>query len=1282
MTLPLIPFRVRRLVCLATAWSGALLPAMAAPQSLFDGRTLAGWEGNPQHWRVEDGAITGTIPEGQRLAKNEFIYWQGEVADFELTAEFRISGAPSANSGIMFRAQKGADGHAAGYQADMDQGAVWLGRIYDEHGRALLVERGARVSIAPDGRRWTEEFGKAADFVSLPKPAGEWNTYRIHASASHMEVWVNGRRVAVLDDHQTNAADFAGLLALQLHSGPGPVKVQFRNLQLTTIGRTALPPAPQPLAAKAAPAEKSIGVARKNGDPPLRRAAGVDDLTRLKTSPVLWHLRDNPAKPTAVANPAAQKLVAGIKLVSGFQAELVAAEPDLHQPIAFAFDDRGRIWVAEAFSYPNKQPEGKGKDRILILEDKDGDGRFETKKTFAEKLNLVSGLEVGFGGVWVGAAPHLLFIPDQNRDDVADGPPQVLLDGWGFQDTHETLNSFTWGPDGWLYGCHGVFTHSFVGKPGTPDAQRQKIRAGVWRYHPVRHEFEVFAHGASNQWGLDFNSVGHLFMTHCRSFHGQGGTTYVLRNGHYWNQANNDYAPFISNRPAEFAPGLKNFLPASARYDSGEGGAGKPGTTAVYGGHSHVGTMIYLGDNWPDAYRDHLFTHNLHGHQINHQVNARVGSAYETFHGGFDMSFVPDATFLPVDLQYGPDGAVYTIDWSDTQHCHNPRDEIWDRTNGRLYRVAWAATYKPAKVDLAAKSDAELAALHTHKSEWFVRVARRVLQERAAARTIDNAALSALRTQASDTKADITSQLRALWTLHVTNALDAARLQSALAHPSEIVRGWAVQLGTESAARASPAAASNQRPGTAALPAAQLLALAQTEPSSLVRLAIASAVPALPLDQRWPIAAALAAHADDANDRFLPKMVWFALAPTVAADIPRVLDLAARTPLPTLADSILWFAARTAAGREQIAARLTQLPDAAAARALRVLAFSLESEAGLAMPAAWAQVMARFAGTTDHAVRAASEQLSALFGDKAVLAPVRARLADTSTPLAERRRALDLLRRAGDTESTALLVKLLDDTSLRSAVIPLVANAADTGAVAAGLIAHFAAFDPADRNAALGALTSKPALALPLLRAVESGAFDRKALTALHARQLRNLRNPEVTRALDRVWGRANESSADARATIGRLRDVYRNAPVWSYEIEAGRKVYERLCSACHAMGGPAVAGKLGPDLSGTWRNGLDYFLENIIDPNAVVGTAFELHILTKKDGSVVSGMIDKETDTVVAVRTVTDTVNVPKADIKERQKTPQSLMPPGLLEALPEREVVELLKFLTTEPK
>lgn len=1257
-----------------SSWASAV--AAPATQAIFDGKTLTGWEGNTAAWRVEDGAITGEIAADTKLAKNEFLYWQGEVADFELTAEFRLSGVPSANSGIQFRSIRHPDGHAQGYQADLDDGKLWLGRIYDEHGRALLVERGARVSIAPDGRRWNEDFGKPSDYVQLSRPAGEWNTYRILASGPHIELWINGTRVSVLDDHQADAARYAGVLGLQLHSGPGPVKIQFRNLQLTALGHTELPavtgkPAATSAAAAALAAPTNaadIGNYRRNGDPPLKRLAGVDDLTRLSSSPVLWHLRDNPAKPTAVANPAAQKVVTGMKLVQGFQAELIAAEPDLHQPVAFAIDERGRLWVAEAYGYPNRQPEGQGKDRIVILEDKDGDGVFETKKVFAEKLNLVSGLEIGFGGVWVGAAPYLLFIPDQNHDDVPDGPPQVLLDGWGFQDTHETLNSFTWGPDGWLYGCHGVFSNALVGKPGTPDSERIRVRAVVWRYHPVRHEFEVYAAGGSNQWGLDFNSVGHLFMTHCRSFYGGGGTTYVVRNGHYWNQGNNNFAPFISNRGTDFAPDLKNYLMASARYDSGEGGAGKPGTTAVYGGHSHVGTMIYLGDNWPDTYRDHLFTHNLHGHQLNHQVNVRTGSAYETFHAGYDLLFAPDPTYMAVDLQYGPDGAVYVIDWVDTQHCHNPRDELWDRTNGRLYRVEWAATYQPVKVDLSAKSDAELAALHTHKSEWYVRTARRLLQERAVTRTIESAAVTALRAQASDTTSDIVAQLRALWTLHVTGNLAPAQRAAALAHASETVRAWAIQLAVDN-------------PAALAISSAELARLAAKDASSAVRLSVASAVPALPLADRWPVVAALAAHGEDASDRYLPKMTWFAAAPAVAGDIPRALDLAASTALPTLADSLRWFVARTAVGRDQLAARIVTLPEAAAARALRVFAFALETEAGLKMPAAWPQVAARFATVADPAVRGAYEQLSALFGDKTVLVAIRARLANIATPLAERRRALDLLKRAGDTESTAVLVGLLADKDLRTAVIPLLGTAADAPAAAAGLIAKFPSFNAADRNAALAALTSRPVLALPLLRAVESGAFDKKALTALHARQLRNLKNPDVTTLLDRVWGKTTESSADMKATVARLRRTYQEAPVWSYEVAAGKKVFEKTCVACHAIDSTTVS-KLGPNLAGTWRNGLDYFLENIVDPNAVVGTDYQLNLITKRDGTVVAGMIDKETDTVLAMRTVTETVNVPKSEIKSREVTPQSMMPPGLLEALPEREAVELLKFLTTEVK
>ncbi|MBM3866155.1 MAG: DUF1080 domain-containing protein [Verrucomicrobia bacterium] len=1225
------------------------------PRPLHDGRSLAGWTG-PAAWRAAgDGLAADLAPAGGGALR-----WSGEVGDFELDAEFRLAGGAGARAALAFRT-----GGTGGYRVELDPGAVWLGRLTRETSGELLAERGERGAIAPDGRRWREPFGEPGNFAALLRATPAWNTLRVVARGPHLETWVNGVRVAVADDHRSGAAAHHGGLALVAEAGPGTI--EFRALRLTDLGRSPLPPAATAAAVATEPAagpNPGIGTTRRNGDPPLKRTPGVDDTTRLVASPVLWHLRGNQAPASPVANPGGQRVATGFRLVHGFQADLVAAEPDVRQPIAFAFDARGRLWIAEAHSYPNRQPEGQGRDRVIILEDADGDGHFETRRVFLEGLNLVSGLEVGFGGVWIGAAPHLLFVPDRDGDDRPDGPADVLLDGWGWQDTHETLNSFTWGVDGWLYGCHGVFTFSNVGAPGTPAAQRQRIRAGVWRYHPVRRAFEVFAHGGSNQWGLDFNAHGHLFMTHCRSFHGGGGTTHVIRNGHYWNQANNDYAPWISNRGPDFAPGLRNFLPSSARYDSGEGGAGKPGTSAVYGGHSHVGTMIYLGDNWPAAYRDSLFTHNLHGHQINHQVNVRTGSGYETFHGGHDVLFSPDPTYLPVDLQYGPDGAVYAIDWSDTQHCHNPRDEIWDRTNGRIYRVAWAATWRPARVDLGRLDDATLAALHGHASEWHVRTARRLLQERAARGALATAALTDLRARADDRAAPVPRQLRALWTLHATGALDAARLTAALAHPDDAVRAWAVHLATE-------------QPGHPAMPAETFARLAASDSSAHVRLALASAVPALPADARWPVASALARRSEDATDRFLPRLVWSALAPEVTADLPRALALANETALPVVADSLRWFAARQPAGREALAAEVAA---GGSVRTLRVLAFALEAEAGLPMPAAWPRLAARFAGAADPHARDAVEQLAALFGDRSVLGPVRARLADRNVPAAERRRALDLLRRTGDPGAVPLLAELLGDPDLRAAVIPLLGAAPDAPAAAQALLGAFRGLGSAERNAALAVLTGRTELARALLGAVAAGSFDRRDLTALHARQLRKLGDPEVNRRLEGVWGRTAEASTDAKATIARLRDTFRNAPVWAFDAAAGRRTYERLCAACHVSGGPD-AGRLGPDLAGTWRHGLDYFLENIVDPNAVVGAAYELHVLTRRDGTVVSGMIDRESETAVVVRTVAETVTIPRADIRERQRTTQSLMPPGLLEALPEREAVELLKYLT-EPR
>jgi putative membrane-bound dehydrogenase-like protein len=1401
LTAALLPWST---TTVAMAADPAVVPASGpAPMALFDGKTLTGWEGETKHWSIKDGAITGTIAPDEKLGGNLFLWWSGEVADFDLTLEYRITGDPSANSGIQFRSERFPNGHAKGYQADLDMGDTWLGRIYDEDGRALLTERGQRVAIAPDGRKWTDTFAPLDGFKAVPK-RGEWNTYRVRATASHMTTWINGTLMSVLDDRQANAAKFVGHLGLQLHSGPGPATIQYRNLQFINLGKTEFTHAQ--IAQAAAPAGITVngddgkplnldlekgtidgwtatgdawqgqpiegdtvtprkpgqaskhagkfwvgGYEKSGADAPtgtltspaftvtkpwasyligggkanatrveliddsgavIHKASGddaedmrrqvvdlgkfqgkklrirlVDEGTggwghlnfddfvfhaekpgaaavtgggRQHDSAVLWHLGDNPAKPSAIESAVAQKTVADFKVSPGFQVELVAAEPDLHQPIAFAIDERGRMWVVEGNSYPSKRKAGEGQDRIVILADKDGDGRFETRTVFMEGLNLVSAIEVGFGGVWIGAAPEMLFIADRNHDDKPDGAPEVVLDGWGYQDTHETINSFTWGPDGWLYGNQGVFTHSNVGAPGTPDDKRTPLNAGVWRYQPVTKRFEMFIVGGSNQWGIDFNSVGDGFMTHCRSFWGGGGTSHLIRSGHYWNQVNGGYAPFISGNAPGFAPGVKNFLPAAARYDSGEGGAGKPGTNAVYGGHSHVGTMLYLGDNFPEIYRDHVFTLNLHGSQLNQQEVIRSGSGYEVFHAGFDILWNSDPTYLGVDLQYGPDGAVYISDWTDTQHCHTPREEQWNRSNGRMYRLSWAATYKPVKVDLGAMSDAQLVALHTHRNEWYVRQARHLLQARAADGKLDKAALAPLVKTTAD--ADPVTALRALWTLHVTNVLDDATLSAAAVHGDDRVRAWAVQLATENA-------------GKPRLAVSLLKNLAEHDSSATVRRALASALPFLDDTARWDIGAALATHGEDAGDRFLPKLLWQGIAPLCERDLAKALALAGTTPIGDLADSIRWFAARTPTGRALITADLAKAPQADAERRLRLLAFTVEKEASLPMPDGWAAAAARFTGGD---AAGAAQQLSAMFGDQTVLAAQRAVLADDQAPLPQRQAAFALLKKVNDPLAVPIYVTLLTNKDFRSAVIPLVGGSNDP-AVATGLLAAYSSLNDGERAATLGTLTSKAIFAKPLVDAVVAKTFPKQDITATQVRQLRSLNDATISGAVDQLWGKVNESPAAAKATMDRFKKAFREKPLWAYDAKHGKEVFVRVCSVCHQMNGNG--GKIGPDLSGSWPNGVDYFIENIVDPNAVIGPDFQLNLISLKDGTVVSGMISEETDTTLVVRSIVGTQNVPKASVANRTKSPASMMPPGLLETLPEAEAIDLLKFLSSKP-
>ena len=575
-----------------------------------------------------------------------------------------------------------------------------------------------------------------------------------------------------------------------------------------------------------------------------------------------------PMDPILHAGLSGVEAAKAMTLPKGFSVKLAAAEPDVVRPIGFALDDRGRLWVAEAHTYPVRAAEGEGKDRILILEDTNGDGRLDSRKVFMEGLNLVSGIEVGFGGVWIGAAPNFMFIPIKDGADVPAGPPQVLLDGWGYEDTHETLNTFTWGPDGWLYGTHGVFTHSKVGKPGTPEAERIRLNAGVWRYHPTRHVFEVFAEGTSNPWGLDYNDYGHFFTTACVIEH----LYHVIPGARYKRQAGKHFEPYTFDDVKTIADhvhwvGRKG--PHAGNSRSGSAG----------GGHAHAGAMIYLGgDNWPREYRDSIFMNNIHGARANTDRLQRSGSGYAASHGP-DFLMANDSWSQMINFRYGPDGSVFVIDWYDKNQCHSNNPEVHDKTLGRIYKISHERD-KWTRVDLQKLPSEALVDLQLHRNDWYVRHARRILQERGPDPKVHARLKGILRDNP-----DVTRKLRALWALHVTGGLTEQDLIELLGNDNEYLRSWAVHLFGD-----------GRRPSPEAM--RRFATMAREDGSALVRLYLASVLQHVPVEQRWDVVTALLAHADDATDQNLPLMVWYAAEPLAELDMGRALGLSADSKLP------------------------------------------------------------------------------------------------------------------------------------------------------------------------------------------------------------------------------------------------------------------------------------------------------------------------------------------------------------------------------------------------
>jgi putative membrane-bound dehydrogenase-like protein len=945
-----------------------------------------------------------------------------------------------------------------------------------------------------------------------------------------------------------------------------------------------------------------------------------------------------------------------VKLITappGFRVTLFAGEPDVQQPISMCFDDRGRLWVAECYTYDGNGWDAKHRDRLVVFEDTRNSGTFDKRTVFWDKGRNLTSVVTGFGGVWVLCAPNLLFIPDNNG---TPGEPVVVLDGWSTKTAHNIVNGLMWGPDGWLYGRHGIIDTSFVGPPGTPPHQRVAINCGIWRYHPTRKVFEAVAHGTTNPWGLDYDDRGQFFFTN----NVIGHLWHLIPGAHYKRMYGEDLDRHVF--------GLIDQHADHYHWDTGKSWTdsrdGKGLNDALGGGHSHCGGMIYLGDNWPDDYRDTMFMCNTHGRRLNNDRIVRQGTGFTCLHNP-DFLKVGTPWFRGTMLVYGPDGGVYVSDWCDLGECHD-HDGV-HRTSGRIYKVTHGVPKAPAVQDVSKLSDEALVELQLHKNDYYVRSARRVLQERfgEGKEQARAAKVHAALRKMYDTNPDVPRKLRALWALYVTAGTGEAWLRQQLAHKNEHVRAWAIKLLVD----AAPPSAETVR---------TFEALAKDDSSGLVHLFLASALQRLPLDQRATLAAGLLAHAEHASDHNLPLMLWYGIEPVAAKRPSEALALAKDSRIPLV--------------RRHIARRLTEDIDKAAGPVEELTKLLAASKADAQIdilggmsdalrgrlkakpPESWAAVAKQLADSPDAKVKDKARELGVVFGDGRAIAELRGIAEDGRADPSARRAALLVLLDNRQPDLLPLLKKLVSDRATAGVAMKGLA-AYDDPATPKLILQHWNNLQPDERPDALVTLTARPEYARALLKALADGKIARGDVTAFHARQIHSFGDEALNKELAKVWGEVRSTAKEKQEQIARYKKELTPEKLKAGNAARGRLVFQQSCASCHVLYGEGKA--IGPDLTGSGRDNLDYLLENIVDPSAVVAKEFTMSVVTLKNGRVLTGVTVEPTERTLTVQTQTERVKLDRDEIDVVRPTAQSLMPDGLLAAMTDEQVRDLIVYL-----
>ncbi|MEO8426680.1 MAG: PVC-type heme-binding CxxCH protein [Verrucomicrobiota bacterium] len=946
----------------------------------------------------------------------------------------------------------------------------------------------------------------------------------------------------------------------------------------------------------------------------------------------------------------------------GFEVRLFASEPEVVNPVAMTWDERGRLWILELYEYPlGAKPGEKPRDRIKILEDTDADGKADKVTVFADGLSLATGILLGNGGVYVGQAPDFLFLQDTDGDDKAD-KRTVLKTGFGLEDRHELLNGFTWGPDGWLYMTHGVFTHSKVKDPNNPNDTGVTMDAAIGRYHPRTKKFEVFADGTSNPWGMDFDRTGNFFVSACvidHLFHMAPGALYARQGG-------TPLYPYAY----ELLPSIVDHRHHMAAY---------------------AGAAVYQGNQYPAEYRGTILIGNIHDNAIHQDSLTPNGSSFKA---SFIRDFVRanDGWFMPVSTQVGPDGCAWLMDWYDRYPCYqnaNADPAGVDREYGRIWRVVYVGNKPGASVpsrpdvvmDLSRLNTSELVKVLEHPNVWQRRQAQRLLSER------QNVAAKPLLEKLLAQGSTLEARLAALWSLHGSQQLDEATLDRYVGDKEPAIRTWVARLTGER--RLNSEAALNR-----------LRTLADDHDPS-VRLAVATAARQYisgSLTVNTPpdadvgvgeILERLVRSSSDGKDPLIAFMIWMASEPSVAKDPPaafkwllengpRTMPLSGQLATKTMRRVCDLKSSETLNSAIDF---VTAAADTDAGLAVAALDGLIEGQKGRALTPdkPTANFIARLSANPNPEVASRGQQLGTLWGDALALKSVLARINDQKAGEAERIRAIQTARQTKTDATRDAMLAVLAAKNPEPVVVAAIGALSETGGnrIAEPLIQSWKNFSPAAKRAAAETMISRGQWRGVFLTALEEKAIPIGDLPATSIRALVQSKDDAVRNRIGKLISRYQEADADKLKLISEKRKAVLDGEA---DLAAGHELAKKTCLVCHKFYDEGA--EVGPDLTGVGRSTLDALLHNVIHPNEIIGKGYENVEVETKDGRFVAGRLVEDTDRRVKLVSAGPMEEVVvKSDIKSMRVSEISVMPEGL-EQMPEADFRNLIWYILNPPQ